>query len=149
MTTKILLCINVFVFARLKCYWGCLDGQTCKISPFTWLGLPDPGKATGKAAWVPRFEIKLKFIHGFMQSPPQLILQLYILYRGFWYPILRDYEKSFFFKALVPIFILSIGLNFYTIFLSSIDYFYQDNDRIMDEPIWEVSIYVIFHFTIQ
>ena len=149
MTTKILLCINVFVFARLKCYWGCLDGHTCKISPFTWLGLPDPGKETGKAAWVPRFEMRLKFIHGFMQSPPQLILQLYIFSRGFWYPILRDFETNIFFKALLPIFILSIGLNFYTIFLSSIDYFYQDNDRIMDEPIWEVSIYVIFHFTIQ
>ena len=138
MRTKILLYINVFVFARLKCYWGCLDGHTCKISTFTWLGLPDPGKETGKAAWVPRFEMKLKFIHGFIQSPPQLILQLYIFSRGFWYPILTN--PNFFSKALLLIFILSIGLNLYNILLSSIDYFYQDNDRIMDEPICNVSI---------
>ena len=138
MTTKILLCINVFVFARLKCYWGCLDGHTCKFSPFTWLGLPDPNKETGKAAWVPRFEMRLKFIHGFMQSPPQLILQLYMVCKGFWYPILKD--SNIFFRAPIYIFILSIGLNFYNILLSSIDYFYQDNDRIMDEPICEVSI---------
>ena len=84
--------------------------------------------------------MKLKFIHGFMQSPPQLILQLYIFSRGFWYPMLRDFENNIFFKAFLPIFILSIGLNFYNILLSSIDYFYQDNDRIMDEPICEVSI---------
>ena len=150
MTTKILLSIHIFVYTRLKCSIHCLDGKTCNVSPFTWLGLPDPDKKTAKAAWVPRFEMKLKFIHGFTQSPLQLILQLYIFCQGFWYPLLKNLERNNFFWApaysfTIFIFILNIGFNFYSICLSSIDYFYQDNDRIISEAICEVSKYTIFY----